>query len=126
MIGFGNNPKTISNQSLNKTLGQFFDAELLGRFSLVVGFNPIDRQTYRQIMAADYERQRERIVEAKPRLAQALPVSMPDDELRAIEEATYVDSQGARPARKAVRTWIEDCLLAARTGGTASVSLSDD
>ncbi|MER6367178.1 AAA family ATPase [Streptomyces mirabilis] len=126
MIGFGNNPKTISNQSLNKTLGQFFDAELLGRFSLVVGFNPIDRQTYRQIMAADYERQRERIVEAKPRLAQALPVSMPDDELRAIEETTYVDSQGARPARKAVRTWIEDYLLAAQTGGTASASPSDD
>jgi ATP-dependent Clp protease ATP-binding subunit ClpC len=77
-------------------------------------------------MAADYERQRERIVEAKPRLAQALPVSMPDDELRAIEEATYVDSQGARPARKAVRTWIEDYLLAAQTGGTASASPSDD
>ncbi|WP_434598333.1 AAA family ATPase [Streptomyces sp. A5-4] len=126
MIGFGNNPKTISNQSLNKALEQFFDAELLGRFSLVVGFNPIDRQTYRQIMAADYERQRERIVEAKPRLAQALPVSMPDDELRAIEETTYVDSQGARPARKAVRTWIEDCLLAAQTGGTSSASPSDD
>ncbi|WP_338675900.1 AAA family ATPase [Streptomyces sp. SCSIO 30461] len=126
MIGFGDNPKTISNQSLNKALEQFFDAELLGRFSLVVGFNPIDRQTYRQIMAADYERQRERIVEAKPRLAQVLPVSMLDDELRAIEETTYVDSQGARPARKAVRTWIEDHLLAAQTGGTASASPSDD
>ncbi|MFD4475882.1 AAA family ATPase [Streptomyces sp. NPDC058471] len=126
VIGFDNNPKTISNRSLNKTLGQFFDAELLGRFSLVVGFNPIDRQTYRQIMAADYERQRERIVEAKPRLAQALPVSMPDDELCAIEETTYVDSQGARPARKAVRTWIEDHLLAAQIGGTASASPADD
>ncbi|MFI1408765.1 AAA family ATPase [Streptomyces sp. NPDC020707] len=126
MIGFGNNPKTISNQSLNKTLGQFFDAELLGRFSLVVGFNPIDRQTYRQIMAADYGRQRERIAAGKPRLAQVLPASMPDDELRAIEETTYVDSQGARPARKAVRAWIEDHLLAVPTGGTASVSPSDD
>ncbi|MYR56265.1 AAA domain-containing protein [Streptomyces sp. SID625] len=126
MIGFGSNPKTISDQSLNRTLRQFFDAELLGRFSLVVGFNPIDRQVYRQIMATDYERQRERIVEAKPRLAQVLPVSMPDDELRAIEEATYVDSQGARPARKAVRTWIEDYLLAAQTGGTAPAFPSDD
>ncbi|MFJ5740068.1 AAA family ATPase [Streptomyces microflavus] len=126
MIGFGNNPKTVSNQSLNKALEQFFDAELLGRLSLVVGFNPIDRATYRQIMAADYERQRERIAVAKPRLAQVLPAAMPDDELRAIEETTFVDSQGARPARKAVRTWIEDSLLAARTGGTASASPSDD
>ncbi|MFJ7416445.1 AAA family ATPase [Streptomyces sp. NPDC098077] len=126
MIGFGSNPKTVSNQSLNKALEQFFDAELLGRLSLVVGFNPIDRATYRQIMAADYERQRERIALAKPRLAKVLPAAMPDDELRAIEETTFVDSQGARPARKAVRTWIEDSLLAAQTGGTASASPSDD
>ncbi|MFJ1954468.1 AAA family ATPase [Streptomyces microflavus] len=126
MIGFGNNPKTVSNHSLNKALEQFFDAELLGRLSLVVGFNPIDRATYRQIMAADYERQRARIAVAKPRLAQVLPAAMPDDELRAIEETTFVDSQGARPARKAVRTWIEDSLLAAQTGGAASASPSDD
>ncbi|WP_371793109.1 AAA family ATPase [Streptomyces sp. NBC_01471] len=126
MIGFGSNPKSISNQSLTRALQQAFDAELLGRFSLVVGFNPIDRETYRQIMAADYERQRERIVEAKPRLAQTLPASMPDDELRAIEEATYVESQGARPARKAVRIWIEDHLLVAQTGSTAVTSPSDD
>ncbi|MFF3697345.1 AAA family ATPase [Streptomyces sp. NPDC002221] len=125
-IGFGSSPRTRSNRTLNTTLAQFFDAELLGRFSLIVGFNPIDRQTYRQIMAADYERQRERIVEAKPRLAQALPTFIPDDELHVIEETTYVDSQGARPARKAVRTWIEDRLLAARAVGTATVSPSDD
>ncbi|MEW1548372.1 AAA family ATPase [Streptomyces tsukubensis] len=126
MVGFGSNPKTVSHQSLNKALAQFFDAELLGRFSLIIGFNPIDRQTYRQIMTADYERQRERIAEAKPRLAQVLPAEIPDDELRAIEEATYVDSQGARPARKAVRTWIEDHLLAAHTGATSAASPSDD
>ncbi|WP_326742870.1 AAA family ATPase [Streptomyces sp. NBC_01768] len=125
-IGFGSGPKTISHQSLTKALANFFDAELLGRFSLVVGFNPIDEPTYRQIMAADYDRQRERIVEAKPRLAQALPAKMPDDELHAIAETTYADSQGARPARKAVRSWIEDHLLAARTGGAASASSSDD
>ncbi|MFD4948895.1 AAA family ATPase [Streptomyces sp. NPDC058409] len=125
-IGFGSGPKTISHQSLTKALANFFDAELLGRFSLVVGFNPIDEPTYRQIMAADYDRQRERIVEAKPRLAQVLPAQIPDDELCAIAEATYVDSQGARPARKAVRSWIEDHLLAAQTGGAAPAPPSDD
>ncbi|MFE4335418.1 AAA family ATPase [Streptomyces sp. NPDC056831] len=125
-IGFGSGPKAISRQSLIKALAHFFDAELLGRFSLVVGFSPIDEPTYRQIMAADYDRQRERIVEAKPRLAQALPAQMPDDELCAIAEATYVDSQGARQARKAVRCWIEDHLLAAQTGGAAPASPSDD
>ncbi|MGI8306974.1 AAA family ATPase [Saccharopolyspora hattusasensis] len=119
-IGFGSAPKTVSRKSLTKALTEFFDAELLGRFSLVVGFNPIDEEIYRQIMAADYVRQRERILDAKPRLAQALPATMPDDELRAIAETTYVESQGARPAGKAVRTWIEDRLLAAQASGSAA------
>ncbi|MEU6263711.1 AAA family ATPase [Saccharopolyspora shandongensis] len=119
-IGFGSTPKTVSRKSLTKALTEFFDAELLGRFSLVVGFNPIDEETYRQIMAAGYARQRERILDAKPRLTQALPAAMPDAELRAIAETTYVESQGARPAGKAVRTWIEDRVLAAQASASAA------
>ncbi|WP_181273649.1 AAA family ATPase [Brevibacterium oceani] len=115
-IGFGpSTPQKISHKSLNRALADFFDTELLGRFSMIVGFNPIDEPVYRQIVAADYARQRERIVDAKPRLAQALPATMPDDQLRALSETTFVDAQGARPARRAVRTWIEDRLLAARS-----------
>lgn len=120
LVGFGSTPTTVSHKSLTKALGQHFDAELLGRFSLVVGFNPIDEETYRNIMAADYDRQRERILDAKPRLTQALPTLMPDDELRAISERTFVDSQGARPAGKAVRAWIEDRLLAAQAAASAA------
>jgi ATP-dependent Clp protease ATP-binding subunit ClpB len=121
-IGFSPAPRTVSHQSLTKALTEFFDPELLGRFSLVVGFNPIYETTYRQIMAAGYAHERDRIVDAKPRLAQALPAVMPDDELHAIAEATYVDSQGARPASKAVRTWIEDRLLATSASGAVSAS----
>lgn len=119
-MGFGAAPKTISHKSLTKALEQHFDAELLGRFSLLVGFNPIDEETYRQILEADYGRQRERILDAKPRLAQALPASMPADELRAVSERTFVDSQGARPAGKAVRAWIEDRLLTSKATATAT------
>lgn len=121
-IGFGSTPKKISHQSLTKALEQHFDTELLGRFSLLVGFNPIDEETYRRIIEADYGRQRERILDAKPRLAQALPASMPDDELRTLCERTFVDSQGARPASKAVRAWIEDRLLAAQAAAAASAA----
>ncbi|WP_424863066.1 AAA family ATPase [Streptomyces sp. MMS24-I29] len=120
--GFGSAPEKVSNRSLAQELSKFFDAELLGRFSLVIGFNPIGEETYREIIAADYSRQRDRIAAAKPRLAQALPVSMPDDELRAIAETTFVDSQGARPAGKAVRTWIEDRLLATQAAGGTTAS----
>jgi len=113
-LGFGSRPVKVSDAGLAKELTQFFDAELLGRFSLVVGFNPIEEEVYREILATDYARQREQILDTKPRLAPVLPASMPEDELRAIAESTYVDSQGARPAGKAVRIWIEDRLLAAQ------------
>ena len=114
-LGFGTGPKTVSHKTLNRALADFFDPELLGRFSLIVGFNPIDEQTYRQVIAADYVRQRTRIVDAKPRLAQLLPDEIPEDQLMAIAEATFVDSQGARPARKAVQKWLEDQLLSGPT-----------
>ncbi|MEU7318368.1 AAA family ATPase [Streptomyces sp. NPDC007083] len=124
-IGFMPNRESIPTKSLIKALTRVFDAELLGRFSLIVGFNPIDEDTYRQIMAANYVRQRKRITETKPRLAaQALPQSMPEKELRAVAENSYVDSQGARPVDKAVRTWIEDRLLAARAGTATAVTTS--
>jgi ATP-dependent Clp protease ATP-binding subunit ClpA len=120
-VGFGDAPKTVSTRTLNKALSEFFDVELLGRFSLIVGFNPIDEPTFRKIIADDYLRQRERILESKPRLASALPVTMPDDELRALSEKSYVDSQGARPARRAVRLWIEDTVISAQQASASGV-----
>ncbi|WP_030894296.1 AAA family ATPase [Streptomyces sp. NRRL F-5053] len=119
-LGFAPQRQTISTRSLNKELLQAFDPELLGRFSLVIGFNPIDEQTFRGILTANYARQRERIVNAKPQLSRTLPTAIPDDELHAIAASTYVESQGARPAHKAVRTWIEDRLLAAQTGANGT------
>jgi ATP-dependent Clp protease ATP-binding subunit ClpA len=134
-LGFGSAsaPRKISTQSLNKMLMQHFDAELLGRFSLLVGFNPIDEQVYRHIIAAEYERQRERIVAQNQRHGTALPAGLPGDEVRALAGATYVPDQGARPAHKVVRTWIEDRLIAirqtnfaAQSGATAVAADADD
>jgi ATP-dependent Clp protease ATP-binding subunit ClpA len=128
-IGFISGPRVVSQQSLNTELAKHFEPELLGRFSLIVGFNQIDEAVFRQIMAADYESQVARIVDAKPRLAQALPAAMPDDELRALAETAYVDSQGARPAYKAVRSWIEDRLMAAqatKTQASAAIARTID
>ena len=119
-LGFGTGPKTVSHKTLNRALADFFDPELLGRFSLIVGFNPIDEQTYRQVIAADYVRQRTRIVDTKPRLAQLLPDDIPEDQLMAMAEATFVDSQGARPARKAVQKWLEDQLLSSQATMSAA------
>ncbi|WP_081684074.1 AAA family ATPase [Granulicoccus phenolivorans] len=114
--GFGAPPAAVSTRSLTAALEGFFDAELLGRFSLVVGFNPIGEATYRQIMAAEYARQRARICDRKPRLAPLLPPEIDPADLTRLTAATFVASQGARPAQKAVRAWIEDRLLAGPSG----------
>ena len=65
-------------------------------------------------------RQRTRIVDTKPRLAQLLPDDIPEDQLMAMAEATFVDSQGARPARKAVQKWLEDQLLSSQATMSAA------
>ncbi|QXV57405.1 AAA family ATPase [Amycolatopsis sp. TNS106] len=122
-IGFSPVRTPVPPPSLARALTGFFDPELLGRFSLIVGFNPIDADTYRLIMATAYARQREHIMAVKPRLASCLPTEIPDDELRALADRTYVDSQGARPAGKAVRTWIENRLLAQRAGVTVAAAM---
>lgn len=125
-IGFGSAPKTVSNRSLNKALSEFFEPELLGRFSMIVGFNPIDEETYREIIVASYQRERERIIDSQPRLASVLPAQMPDDQMRALSESTFVDGQGARPAARAVRNWVEDLLIAHKAAQAASVAQVSD
>lgn len=113
-IGFGSGPVRTSNRSLNKALSEFFDTELLGRFSLIVGFNAIDEKTFRSIMTAHYASQRDAIRQTKPRLGALLPDAIDDATLRSLSETSYIDTQGARPARKAIQTWIEDHLIAAK------------
>lgn len=109
--GFGSGPAQISHQSLNRALEQFFDPELLGRFSLVVGFNPMSAQVYAQVIAARYRSERTRILANKPRYVPVLPETIPEEDVAEMVEASFVDTQGARPAQRVVRTWIEDRLL---------------
>lgn len=112
-LGFGSQSAASSADDLSRALAQFFDTELLGRFSLVVGFNPIKAGVYRKIMAATYANLREQIVAAKPQHATLLPAALTDDQLRDLAAASYVESQGARPALRAVRAHIENTLLRA-------------
>lgn len=112
--GFGSQTREISHRSLINTLSKAdgFDAELLARFSLVIGFQPITPEIYADIVAADYARERTRIAAENPRYAALLPDEIPADEIRTMVNDTFQESQGARPAKKAVRAWIEDQILA--------------
>lgn len=123
-LGFNTNAEKISTKALAAALAEHFDAELLGRFSLLVGFNPIKESTYSAIVASTYVKQRAHVVGVNPRLGANLPDAMAEDDVRAITEATYVASQGARPAYKAVRTFIEDLLMAAQQSAAATASIT--
>lgn len=111
-VGFGTQtPPTYKN--LVRDLQQYFDTEFLARFSEIVGFNALDVDTYRRILGGSYVRERERILKNQPRKAALLPAIIDDAELHSLAERTYLDSQGARPAERAARRYIEDILIAA-------------
>lgn len=102
----------LTEQQLVRALQEAFDAELLGRMSQRIAFQPIDEEVYGQILSASYERERERIVNDSPRLAGRLPATMDSDLLAERVESTYLAAQGARPAEAAARRAIEDLLIA--------------
>lgn len=104
-IGFGDaNSKTTAAVTVS-TLSNWFDTELLNRFQAILTFQDIDKPTYREIIAQKYDSELTRIKKSNPRIS--LPAAIPDDELDAIVERTYVSNFGARPAGKAVREFIE-------------------
>lgn len=121
-IGFGSTETQVSHQSLTKALAQHFDAELLGRFTLLVGFKPITETIFRQILASTYGRLREELAENRPHLAARLPGEIPAGEIDSMVRAVFVPTQGARPAGKVVQTWVEDQVHATQ----ATTALLDD
>ncbi len=104
-IGFGSGAKGPDRAATVKTLSKWFDTELLNRFQAILTFHDIDRETYRSIVAEGYARELARLAQNNRRTN--LPPAIPDDELDAIVENTYVPEFGARPAGKAVREFIE-------------------
>lgn len=112
VVGFGNQTAPTTG-GLVKALGEHFDAEFLGRFTQIVGFNPLTPEVYSDILQGAYVRERELILENQPRRAAALPLTIPNDELEEMVRGTYLEAQGARPAGRAARRFIEDTLLAA-------------
>lgn len=98
--------QSSSKASLVDTLSQWFDVALVNRFGHLVRFDAISRDSYRAIVAHDYDREAARVL--REHSAAHIPASLPDDVLDAIVDETYVPKLGARPAARAVRDWIEE------------------
>lgn len=116
-IGFGA-PAQSGQAKLVSELNKWFDAEFLARFSKIVAFNPITKEIYREILASSYQRERAAIIEDQPRLAAQLPVDIVSDDLDRLVDETFISSQGARPAVRTARHYVEDMVMAAQTRGS--------
>lgn len=103
--GFGTAPEPRQSDLISD-MKAWFDAELMNRFSDIVTFDELDRDTYRDIIVADYARERERIVAEHPGID--LPDEISADELDRMVETTYIADFGARPAHRAVVDYIFD------------------
>jgi ATP-dependent Clp protease ATP-binding subunit ClpB len=112
VVGFGAQ-SAPRHSSLVKDLEEVFDTEFLARFTEIVGFSPLSVAVYREILQGRYERELELIRQNQPRKAALLPASIPDDVLDGLVDSTYLVTQGARPAERAARRYIEDTLVAA-------------
>lgn len=108
-MGFGNHTQNISKQSLTNELQNSFDAELLGRFDDLIAFMPLGTDEYAEILRDEYDRQVARICAENPGMSFD-PID--DDTIDRLVAETYLKDQGARPAVRAIRGFIEDSLLA--------------
>lgn len=108
-MGFGEEKNTLSKQSLAKELQKSFDAELLGRFDDLIAFMPLGTSEYAEILRDEYDRQTARICAENPDMSFD-PID--DDTIDRLVTETYLKDQGARPAVRAIRGFIEDSLLA--------------
>lgn len=109
-MGFGNHTQSISKQSLTNELQNSFDAELLGRFDDLIAFMPLGTSEYAEILRDEYDRQVARICAENPGMSFD-PID--DDTIDRLVKETYLKDQGARPAVRAIRGFIEDSLLSA-------------
>ncbi len=92
-------------------LGQDFDMELLNRFTKVINFHAIDKPTYREILADIYTREIADIKDTHSSMTY-LSDTIDDADLDKLVSDSYQAEFGARPAKKAIRAFIEDTVLA--------------
>lgn len=100
---------TKSDSDNVNDLSNWFDVEFLNRFSTILTFNPISKETYRDILADKYRRYVTSIKQDHPSLK--LEDELDDKTLTEMTDRTYIPDFGARPADRHIREYIEDMAL---------------
>lgn len=102
---------TLSHEELVRILKETFPPEFLGRFSSLVQYQKLERPIYGEIVHSIYEMKREQVIERSSRHVGLLPETLTEEEVATITTDSYVPSQGARPAERAVQELIENAIL---------------
>lgn len=105
-LGFGQSLSKVSLQDEMKQLSKWFDAELLNRFEMILTFNDLSKEIYRDIICEKYQREVTRILTDNKKID--LPKKMPKEDLEQLVDESYVPIFGVRPAEKVVRKYIEE------------------
>ncbi len=92
-------------------LKQDFKLELLNRFTKIINFNNIPKETYAEILKDKYRTEVERIRKNRSKLN--LPDELSNEDVTKLTEETYEPNFGARPAYRTIQKFIEDLALAA-------------
>lgn len=109
-IGFGATQEEESTKEVVSRLKEWFDTELLNRFDHIFNFNELDKEIYKTILQSIYTKDIERIKRESQRTI-TLNDTLTDDELDELTKKTFVPDFGARPAKKAIREFIENAFL---------------
>lgn len=107
-IGFGT---SASNAASISELSQFFDTELLNRFTKICNFNPITEALFKEISQNVYSKDVARIKSAHSSYANILPDTIDCDALDKLVKTNYNKLFGARPVKRMIQKYIEDTVM---------------
>ncbi len=108
-IGFTSNPE--NEEATIAELREFFDSELLGRFTKIVNCKGMSKDLYTEILADKYRRKVDVIKKQHPSYT-FLPTEMPDEMMENFIEMHYEEATGARSIEKNLEIEIEDIIMA--------------
>ena len=108
LMGFSTNSSN-SNVATITELSQFFDIELLNRFTKILNFNPISEEIFMEALRDTYANCISSINEFRDDIY--LPKILSDQDILELKNRYYVNEFGARPVISAIHKFIEDLIL---------------
>lgn len=110
-MGFRSSAATAvpTHRELMEALKRDFAPEMLSRIGHSCVFDPMTRELFMEILQDTYQRERDLAVNHHG--VAHLPDRLSDEDLQQMVYDHYSEEQGARPALRAVRAWIEDRVI---------------